>query len=327
MAEPGEKNVASCCDQHDESVLRQTDARLPLSIRVVAWVFVITGVSSLVNVVLQAFVIRRGLPLNFHVLGIFIGRGLLLRREGWLQFAWGYNALLLTIWAGVTILSVGFYVCQLAGFVGDTSVTWSGHPAFVLLSFLGVWAYLVWQQRVLSRPDVRDLFRRVANARPAQPARRFQFSLGTLLMLVVLAAVVLPQATDRDVLYERHVGWTVHTSRSAGRLWAVHSSYRSHRFLSVPDELSHVVFFSDKQQRSCQVTNRHSTRGDAEAILEMPDGTTIALDGDCQLIECIDGQYRESRERVTKAQFDAFLASKPAAYTIDALLEHAKKRP
>ena len=327
MTEPSGESVASCRDQHDGNLPLQTADRLPLSIRVVAWAFLITGVSSLVDAILQWFVIRHGPALNLHVVAIFIGRGLLRRREGWLRFAWGYNAFLLSLLIAATVLAVGFYLFVLAGFADGTNVTWSAPPGLVLPWLLGVSAYLVWQQRVLSRPDVRDLFRRAADARSAQPARRFQFSLGTLLMLVVLVALILPQVTDVDVLYERRGQGTAHRSDSAGRQWTIHFGYRSHRFLSKPDEVDYVVFLSDKEQIGCGVTSWSSSAGRTGTILEMPDGRRIALDGDHQLIEYIDGRYRESRERVSKRQFEAFLASEPAAYTIDALVEYAKTHP
>jgi hypothetical protein len=327
VTEPSWETAASCRGQHDESLPLQPTDRLPFSVRVVAWAFLVTGVSSLVDAILQLFVIHHDPALNLHIVAIFIGRGLLRRREGWLRFARGYNALLLIVLIAAMIVSVGFYLFVLAGFVDGTNVTWSAPPGLAFPWLLGVSAYLVWQQRVLSRPDVRDLFRRAAEARSTQPARRFQFSLGTLLMLAVLVAVVLPQVTDVDVLYRRHVGLTALRIDSAGRQWTISFGYRSHRFLSKPDELDYVVFVSDQGQGACRVTSWSSSGGKTGTTLEMPDGTTIALDGDYRLIEYNDGRYRESRERVTKGQFDAFLASEPAAYTIDALLEYAKTHP
>jgi cytochrome c oxidase subunit IV len=327
MTEASGKKLDLRPDPHDACATSHADDRLCLSIRVVAWVFLISGVSSLVSLILHILVMRRGIVLDFHVLGVFIGRGLLRRREGWLRFAQGYTALLLIMVACVTILSVGIYVGMLAGFVDDTSITWSGPPGLVLLSLLGVWIYLVWQQRVLRRADVRDLFRRAADARAAKPMRRIQFSLGTLLMLAVLAAVVLVQVIDEDVWYERPGGQTLSTTSPDGRRWDIHFAYRSHRFLRKQVELDYVVFFSDQQRNKGLATRWYTFPRTHGTILELPDGTTISLDGDCQLVEYIDGRYRESRERITQGQFQGFLASRPAAYTIDALLRYAKTHP
>lgn len=322
MTEPGGKNDALREDQHAQATPLHTDDRLSLSTRVVAWFFLITGVLSLVNVILHTFVMRRGVSLDFHVLGVFIGRGLLRRREGWLRFAQGYNSLLLIMVACVTILSVVIYLGMAAGFVDDAGITWGGPPILVLLSLLGLWIYLAWQQQVLSRPDVRELFRRAADGRATKPKRRFHFSLGTLLMMSVLAAVVLVRVTDVDVWYERQSGQTSLGTRSPdGREWLIFTGYRSHRFLPKPVELDYVVFVSDERQSEGLAIRWSST------ILEMPDGTEIAFDGDGQLVEYIDGRYRESRKRVTKRQFEGFLASDPAAYTIDALLNYAKTHP
>ena len=310
------KNLIPWHDQRDNTALARANNRLRLSMRIVAWVFIITGVSSLVNVVLRS--VDGGISLDFQVLGIFIGRGLLHRREGWLRFAAGYTVFLLVGTAGLAILALGIYLGELGGFI--TNVTWSQPPALVFSGFLGFWAYLIWQKRVLTRAWAQDLFRRRADE---QPSRTLQFSLGTLLMLVVLTATILSQVTDVD-FYDRRLN--VLSRNSAGRQWTIYTCYRSHRFLSQPDELGHVIFLSDRQNSRHRVKWR-SSAGNSEAILEMPDGSRIAVDDDCQLSEWLDGRFRERREGVTRRQFEAFLASEPATYTIDALLEYVNRHP
>ncbi len=59
-------------------------------------------------------------------------------------------------------------------------------------------------------------------------------------------------------------------------------------------------------------------------VFEAPDGKEIDLPNETQLYEIVDGKFRSSPERVTKEQLDAFLASNPKRYTIDALLAFTK---
>lgn len=61
------------------------------------------------------------------------------------------------------------------------------------------------------------------------------------------------------------------------------------------------------------------------AKLLKPDGSQIELDGHKQQFEIVvEGQYRESDERVTLKQFNAFMNSNPDEYTIERLVEFAR---
>lgn len=57
-----------------------------------------------------------------------------------------------------------------------------------------------------------------------------------------------------------------------------------------------------------------------------PDGSKVAVPGKIQLFELIDGQYRESTERVSLGEFKAFEASLPEEYSIDAVVRFAQDR-
>lgn len=60
--------------------------------------------------------------------------------------------------------------------------------------------------------------------------------------------------------------------------------------------------------------------GRTSAELALPDGSVARLPGKVQLMEVVDGVYRESERTVTLAELEAFVDSKPAAYTIAELL-------
>ena len=67
-----------------------------------------------------------------------------------------------------------------------------------------------------------------------------------------------------------------------------------------------------------------STSSSSYSVLTKPDGATISLTGKKQLVEIIDGRFRDSDERVALNQFNAFMNSNPDEYTIERLVEFAR---
>jgi hypothetical protein len=74
-------------------------------------------------------------------------------------------------------------------------------------------------------------------------------------------------------------------------------------------------------------TDNASDDGRTMVTITRPGGATVKLPGGIKLVEIIDGQYKESSERVSLQDFDAFLESRPEAYTIDNLLKFAAIHP
>jgi hypothetical protein len=62
------------------------------------------------------------------------------------------------------------------------------------------------------------------------------------------------------------------------------------------------------------------------ASLNLAGGVTARLPLRAQLVEVTEGRARVSGRRVTREEAEAFLASRPAAYTLDALLSFADAR-
>src|SRR5437762_3541841 len=54
---------------------------IPASLKIVAWLFILFGISSAIEIVVAIFQGR--LSFNFGVVGIFVGRGLLRLQPGW----------------------------------------------------------------------------------------------------------------------------------------------------------------------------------------------------------------------------------------------------
>ena len=68
------------------------------------------------------------------------------------------------------------------------------------------------------------------------------------------------------------------------------------------------------------------TQGSEESWLKKPDGTRVRLPTATQLYEYLEGEFRESNERVTKEELEAFLDARPGECTVEALLAFAKSR-
>jgi hypothetical protein len=106
-----------------------------------------------------------------------------------------------------------------------------------------------------------------------------------------------------------------------GRLWFVSPAETN-------GELVFVVFEGGKSTDG-GLTSRVRISGSSpcnEARLVYPDGSVHRLPGKAQLMEVMDGVYRESERTVTLVELRAFLNSNPAAYTIDDLLRFVDAR-
>ena len=80
----------------------------------------------------------------------------------------------------------------------------------------------------------------------------------------------------------------------------------------------------DRSLKSSVVMNNNENRNTVRVT--RPDGSILKLPANVKLVEIIDGQYKESSERVSLQDFEAFLESKPDVYTIDNLLRFADTR-
>lgn len=127
---------------------------LPLALRVVAVVSIIAGVGCAIELV-GSFMQGR-VSLNFGVLGIPIGIGLLRLRRGWRTLG------LVDLWIGL----IGLPVFVLFALPGQGIPTWqlfgvtvsrASHGALAAFG-VALWLLHCWAYHVLTRPDVRRLF-------------------------------------------------------------------------------------------------------------------------------------------------------------------------
>jgi len=124
----------------------------PLSLTLVAWIFILLAASSAWQIISQ--LCHGRLFLNFGVLFVFIGRGLLQLRPRARDWA---LAIVFLFWFVLVL-------CLFFGLFG-ASVFWSGKAAtgwekagILLGSGLFYGSILAWMTRVLTRQDIVDLF-------------------------------------------------------------------------------------------------------------------------------------------------------------------------
>src|SRR5262249_21921903 len=127
---------------------------IPTSLKIVAFLFILGGILALTEAIVS--LTYGQIYLNFAVLGLFIGPGLLRLSRGWrtcaLVFLW--IALIGAPVVAVLLISAsGPFDLKLFGQqVGDVSKGFG--VAFIAVMFVLAW----WQYRVLTRADVRRLF-------------------------------------------------------------------------------------------------------------------------------------------------------------------------
>jgi cytochrome c oxidase subunit IV len=130
----------------------------PLSLKIVAALFILSGISSIIEVIIS--LIQGRLSFNFGVLGVVIGIGLLHFSRTWRICA------LIFIWIALICLPlVALVFMFLAGSV-NYIIFWQnvgpGSRAIGVALAALMFGVALWQYRVLTRPDIRRLFRRSA---------------------------------------------------------------------------------------------------------------------------------------------------------------------
>ena len=298
---------------------------IPLSVKLVAFFFILVGVLSAVEIGIA--LVDGRVSLQLGVVGIFIGRGLLRRSERCRGCAIGCLGFALCC-AAFMALSIPVVLLV---FRGDENVrfTFTLPPVVAFALLIAGFAIALWSYRALTRPDVCTSFSASAQqaARPGtgdsdRRRGRFQYSLASLLAAVVVCAFVFGRISSEDVRYKRQTV-TMRRVSADGTSWNIQYAYLSDRFLNRPDVLGYVVFSDDEPYK------RNPVGADSQGarIITRPDGTTLKLVGSGLLVEQIDGDYRQTSHRVERQQFEDFLASEPERYTIDALLRFIRTRP
>lgn len=129
---------------------------IPVSLKVVAALFILSGVASLIEIAVALWHGR--VSVNFGVIGIFIGTGLLRLHPTWRMWP------LVSIWIALIVAPI-FGILVLAGdsrldyqLFGLTAGRASTSAGFI--AALAFFLIVLWQYRVLTRRDIRMLFGR-----------------------------------------------------------------------------------------------------------------------------------------------------------------------
>jgi hypothetical protein len=140
------------------------------------------------------------------------------------------------------------------------------------------------------------------------------------ILLLVLSFLLGCGSRRPDV----HVTSIAATDAANARLWVITRG-------EVDGQFAFAVFESGPRTDAgltSAVTSSNNAGGDHRTtiVLTRPNGTTLNLPGNVTLVEIVDGSYGESREVVSLETLDAYIASKPTAFTIDDLLSFAAAR-
>jgi hypothetical protein len=108
------------------------------------------------------------------------------------------------------------------------------------------------------------------------------------------------------------------TVLSDSYIWIIQYQYTN-------EDLDFVAFTGKPKDALDDVLDGLVSMGSHDSSLTKPDGTEITLPSSAQLYELVDGNYRESKARVSKKEFQLFMASNAQQYTIDSLLAFANK--
>ncbi|HLA85243.1 MAG TPA: hypothetical protein VJL29_10645 [Thermoguttaceae bacterium] len=285
----------------------------PLGLRVVAFLFILTGVLSATDIVLS--MVKGGLVLNLNpgVLGIFIGRGILRRSEWWRSC--GAFCLFLVL----GMIALGLILCG----VFKVFPPGGGHVEFPsfgsLCAIVVIAAIAFWAFRTTRSPTTRQWC-----SEPYVPTRRpFQFTLSTMLLAMVVCSFVFAKiSTDEDLIYLPRQQASCSRLHTGGKTCLTYS-HRSYRFSNKPARLEYAVFSSNTKGTAGKNGMGMSTSGQYWIIV---DDMRIDMPNACQLHEIIDGRHATSDRRVTLEELEAYLASNPPRYTLQSLLDFADTR-
>ena len=135
------------------------DSRIPTSLKIVAGLFFLAGASSLIQII--ASLTKGEISLNFGVLALFVGYGLLQLKKGW------WTVALFLLW--IAFLGSTAFTLMLAFSQAPLSVNMFGEKvghapkiygfAVILVIFL----VALWQYRVLTKQEIKELFEKKAS--------------------------------------------------------------------------------------------------------------------------------------------------------------------
>ena len=201
---------------------------MPRSIKFIAYIFILTGLLGITEMILGLVVFRRLSVDIFSVIFVFIGRGLLYgrSRDAAIFFSWLY------LLAGIVVFLLGasnlcFGVPKgMQSHLGPLG----GAPA-ALVAGLAFGLYAYWQLRVLRRFDAEQRYHSTILTNEPQESNgerpRGQFTLANLLVAITIVGFILARICSDDVRYEIHTSsasWGSKTGKVYRAIYGIRSS-------------------------------------------------------------------------------------------------------
>ncbi len=181
-----------------------------------------------------------------------------------------------------------------------------GIDVLAILGLLLVSGIVIWAWLVLRNKSSNGFFGQSQHAKISWGAGGMLILAGCLSSLVPLFSIYVSRLENAQ-----NMGSAVSTG--GGRVSSTRYGYRYER-------LAYVVFEEEEGTLKSKVHVPYS-RLHREVNFNKPDGEIVHLPNAIQLYEFIDGQFRQSQVRVTRAEFEAFMDSSPDQYSIDSLLK------
>jgi hypothetical protein len=251
---------------------------------------------------------------------------------GWGLYRWRWSARLWAVWLSrlfLALLAIWFPFAVYAMFGGKLpdNISASGADARGLLVGAVSIAYLIWQLRVLGRPDIVRRFETLPSRQQVSRSnkqQRWRFSLEMLFLATIVAGFAILQTQEDDFWWHDTYGTRASTSRDGRENRRADYTLAKNRFFDRPEKLRFALLTRGDATGHSSVTFSDDTPCAARVILQ--NGKTITVPKTYQLYEIADGELRHRDERVPAAVFNEYVASQPDEWSIDALIRFAEKQ-
>lgn len=308
----------------EPGVVEQHELKMPLSIRLIGHVILLTGLIALGEMFIQYFV-RGSMQINLAVINIFVGAGLLC----WSNIARKLAVFELWIVAvGIPLLFVSGLSFKVYWELGG-SAPWQEDISFssptvsnwrhaslgdcLFDALLGVAALIVViaSLRTLEHDETVELF-------SDKGRRRFQVGISSFLFLLLTVGVLFASLRTQIIYQDLEVvcEFVPSTSATADTAMFVYG-LRRHRWEEWDVAVEFVVI--DHTVGASVATSTDSTGG-GMAMVTGPDGQYLESPTDAKFVEVDDKQVVTFEGTVTEQQIQAYLESKPKYPNIPDLL-------
>ena len=298
----------------------------PISLRIVAFGFILAGTVSAVDMIARLLLLSQ-VSINLGALLLFVGYGLLRWRDSSRQVAVFLSWMLLfalSIWILIATFSQLNHELVRGTSIGDAD------RESLLFGILLI-GYTIWQLRVLRRPEFVRRFKKIGRPRMLDRHSHFswkpwqwRFGLGSLFFATVVVAVVILELRTDELWWTDQQATVTANSIDGREMRRADYVVAKHRYFDRLNKLRLVLLTRGKAAGHGISGIGFSDSPLSSVEVRMPDGDFIPLSERFQLYEFDGGQLRHCNKRILVTEFESFIASKPAEWSIDALVKYAE---